>query len=145
MMNAFTNWKWYQSRAECNDWSDRPGAMYCNWDGVTCNSAGQVVEVKFLKNGSYLTGTSFAHSHETLFLEPVPRLTTSCRYERQITKSRMQSLGRPCRNRSLDMSRPCMLVPLLACESTNRHVEWLVQMALIGCAGSIGDMLYGGR
>jgi hypothetical protein len=68
MMNAFTNWKWYQSRAECNDWSDRPGAMYCNWDGVTCNSAGKVVEVKFLKNGSYLTGTSLIPFSRHLYL-----------------------------------------------------------------------------
>ena len=56
MMHAFTNWKWYQERAECNDWSERPGAKYCNWDGVSCNAAGQVVTVQFLKNGSFLTG-----------------------------------------------------------------------------------------
>ncbi|CAK0785098.1 hypothetical protein CVIRNUC_008304 [Coccomyxa viridis] len=57
MMHAFTNWKWYQERAECNDWSERPGAKYCNWDGVSCNAAGQVVTVQFLKNGSFLTGS----------------------------------------------------------------------------------------
>ena len=61
MMHAFTNWRWYQERAECNDWSERPGAKYCNWDGVTCNAAGQVTEVIFLKNGSYLTGDITPH------------------------------------------------------------------------------------
>ncbi len=61
MMHAFTNWRWYQERAECNDWSERPGAQYCNWDGVTCNAAGQVTEVIFLKNGSYLTGDISPH------------------------------------------------------------------------------------
>ena len=62
MMHAFTNWRWYQERAECNDWSERPGAHYCNWDGVKCNAAGQVTEVVFLKNGSYLTG-KVSHHH----------------------------------------------------------------------------------
>ena len=60
-MHAFTNWRWYQERAECNDWSERPGAQYCNWDGVRCNAAGQVTEVIFLKNGSYLTGDISPH------------------------------------------------------------------------------------
>ena len=61
MMHAFTNWQWYQVRAECNNWSERPGAHYCNWDGVTCNPAGQVVKVAFLKNGSFLTGKTTPH------------------------------------------------------------------------------------
>ena len=80
MMHAFTNWKWYQERAECNDWSERPGAKYCNWDGVSCNAAGQVVTVQFLKNGSFLTGlvppaaVSLHHEQNGLFSTSVQGL-----------------------------------------------------------------------
>lgn len=78
MMHAFTNWKWYQERAECNDWSERPGAKYCNWDGVGCNAAGQVVAVEFLKNGSFLTGGCMPATDRRAYIRQRAILTKDC-------------------------------------------------------------------
>lgn len=53
--HAIKNFDIYKRRAQCEGWSEKPGAKVCNWAGVTCSN-GQVTGLHFLNNGSVLVG-----------------------------------------------------------------------------------------
>jgi hypothetical protein len=53
--HAISNFDIYKRRAQCEGWSEKPGAKVCNWAGVTCAN-GQVTGLHFLNNGSVLVG-----------------------------------------------------------------------------------------
>jgi hypothetical protein len=53
---SIANFNMYQRRAQCTGWIDAPGQPVCTWDGVDCNSMGQVESLDFWHNGSALSG-----------------------------------------------------------------------------------------
>lgn len=62
LRNAIPNFAWYQQTVPCTGWDSEPvGADdICTWDGVGCNSALQVVSIKFPNNASLLEGEAEA-------------------------------------------------------------------------------------
>ena len=60
--HAISNFDIYKRRAQCEGWSEKPGAKVCNWAGVSCVN-GQVTGLHFLNNGSVLVGARTGPCH----------------------------------------------------------------------------------